>query len=200
MVRRVAQKYVKTAEIHCLEANASGEIDDKPWSVICALDRGSGLDSSSSDSSSKVGISSSSVSKESSQKLAKARQTLEDTTQSDTNVGGLDVELLQRLVSKEGDAHIALYGILWNSSNQNKGATKFQYRTACAWLDELNVDYQAQEEEHVRRGRGPLVKPRGRVLDIAWMILRMPRRQVAVDSRMRNLLRRSWFGMRGYRG
>ena len=35
----------------------------------------------------------------------------------------------------------ALSGILWNSSNQNKGDAKFQYGTACAWLDELNANY-----------------------------------------------------------
>mmetsp|Transcript_27579 Transcript_27579/g.45238 ORF Transcript_27579/g.45238 Transcript_27579/m.45238 type:complete len:203 (-) Transcript_27579:67-675(-) len=152
MVNRVAQNYDKAAEIHRLAANAFEEIGDKPRSVICALDRGldlaSGLDSSSDGESSK--------------KLATAKQTLEDAIQSDVNVGGRDVELLQRLVAKEGEARIALSGILWNSSNQNKGAaTKFQYGTACARLDELNADYQAQEEERFKRGREPLVKPRG---------------------------------------
>jgi len=96
MVERVAQKYDKAAEIHRLASNAFEDIGDKPRSVICALRRGSGLDSSSSDDSSKAGISSSSSSsKESSQKLATARQTLEDATQSDANVGGRDVEFLQ---------------------------------------------------------------------------------------------------------
>jgi len=104
---------------------------------------------------------SSSISKESSQKLATSRQTLEDAIQSDVNVGGGDVELLQRLVAKEGEARIALSGILWNSSNQNKGAAESQYGTACARLDELNADYRRREEERVRRGREPLVKPRG---------------------------------------
>jgi len=151
MVNRVAQNYDKAAEIHRLAANAFEEIGDKPRSVICALDRGldlaSGLDSSSDGESSK--------------KLATAKQTLEDAIQSDVNVGGRDVELLQRLVAKEGEARIALSGILWNSSNQNKGAAESQYGTACARLDELNADYRRREEERVRRGREPLVKPRG---------------------------------------
>ena len=93
--------------------------------------------------------------------MATARQTLEDATQSNANVRGRDVELLQQLVSKEGEASIALSGIIWNSSNQNEGAAKFQYGTACAWLDELNADYQTQEDERFKRGREPLVKPRG---------------------------------------
>mmetsp|Transcript_27578 Transcript_27578/g.45232 ORF Transcript_27578/g.45232 Transcript_27578/m.45232 type:complete len:201 (-) Transcript_27578:83-685(-) len=151
MVNRVAQNYDKAAEIHRLAANAFEEIGDKPRSVICALDRGldlaSGLDSSSDGESSK--------------KLATAKQTLEDAIQSDVNVGGRDVELLQRLVAKEGEARIALSGILWNSSNQNKGAAESQYGTACARLDELNSDYNAREEERVKSGRSLPIKPRG---------------------------------------
>ena len=38
MVKRVAQKYDTTAEIHHLAANAFEEIGGKPQSVICALD------------------------------------------------------------------------------------------------------------------------------------------------------------------
>ena len=45
---------------------------------------------------------------------------LEDAIEGDVNVGGRDVRLLQRLVAKEGEARIALAGILW--SDNSKGA------------------------------------------------------------------------------
>jgi len=144
MVNRVAQNYDKAAEIHRLAANAFEEIGDKPRSVICSLDRGldlaSGLDSK--------------------KKLGMAKQVLEDAILSDVNVEGRDVQLLQRVVAKEGEARVALAGILWNDAGQ-KGAAESQYGTACARLDELNADYRAREEERVRAGRMPEIKPRG---------------------------------------
>mmetsp|Transcript_14620 Transcript_14620/g.31071 ORF Transcript_14620/g.31071 Transcript_14620/m.31071 type:complete len:200 (+) Transcript_14620:305-904(+) len=150
MVNRVAQNYDRAAEIHRLAANAFEEIGDKPRSVICALDRGLDL---------AAGLDPGSNSKESSKKLGMTKQILEEAIESDVNVGGRDVELLQRLVAKEGEARIALSGVLWNSNQ--KAAAESQYGTACSRLDELNADYRAREEERIKKGRMPAMKPRG---------------------------------------
>jgi len=155
MVNRVAHNYDEAAEIHRLAANAFEEIGDKPRSVICALDRGldlaSGLDSDDSGKG---------YSEESTKKLATATKALEEAISSDVNVEGRDVELLQRVVAKEGEARLALSGVLWNS-NSNKGEAESQYGTACSRLDELNSDYNAREADRIKKGRMPPMKPRG---------------------------------------
>lgn len=147
MVNRAAHSYDQAAEIHRLAAIAFEVIGDKPRSVLCALDRGldlaCGLESNNGDAG----------------QLAKATQTLEEAIQSDVNVEGQDVELLQRLVAKEGEARLALAGVLWNT--QQKGAAEAQYGTACSRLDELNADYRAREEDRVKKGRMLQPTPRG---------------------------------------
>ena len=147
MVNRVAQDYDMAAEIHRLSMNAFDDIGDKPRSVICDLDRGIDLASGLEGSSSKVD----------SKQLSIARKILEDAIESDVNVEGRDVELLQRLVAKEGEARTALAGILWNSNS--KAAAEAQYGTACTRLDELNADYQRREQ--LNEGRMPPPKPSG---------------------------------------
>lgn len=154
MVSRVAQNYDEAAEIHRLASVSFEEIGDKPRSVICALDLGLDLASglASSDNNDKDG-----------EKLALVKKTLEDAIESDVNVEGRDVELLQRVVAKEGEARIALSGILWNSPKEKAGA-ETQYGTACSRLDELNADYQAREAERIKKGRMPPRKPMGATL------------------------------------
>lgn len=148
MVLRVAGDCDGAAKAHALAANAFFEIGDKPRSAICALDQGidlaNGLDGGGNESR---------------KQLVTTKQMLEDAIEGDVNVGGRDVRLLQRLVAKEGEARIALAGILW--SDNSKGAAEAQYGTACARLDELNADYQVREEEQAKTGRTPEVQPRG---------------------------------------
>ena len=160
MINRVAQNYDRAAEIHRLAAIAFEEIGDKPRSVICALD--GGLDLALGLDSSSAGDTQVSRRRESNDKLAMVSLTLEDAIQRDVNVEGRDVELLQRLVAKEGEARVALAGVLWN--NKQTGAAESQYGTACSRLDELNADYQAREEERVKKGRILPPKPRGAAL------------------------------------
>lgn len=93
MINRVAHNYERAAEIHRLTAIAFEEIGDKPRSVICALD--CGLDLASGLNSSDDGGTQTSRRKKSNDKLSNAKQTLEDAIQSDVNVEGRDVELLQ---------------------------------------------------------------------------------------------------------
>ncbi|KAL7549560.1 hypothetical protein ACHAWF_012829 [Thalassiosira exigua] len=155
MVSRVGQRYDMAAEIHRLAAEAFEEIGDKPRSVICALDRGidmaAGLDV--------AGGRGKGGEKDGGKKLALTREALEDAIASDVNVEGRDVELLQRVVAKEGEARVALAGVLWNADR--RAAAEDQYGTACSRLDELNEDYRAREAERVRQGRMPPVQPRG---------------------------------------
>jgi tetratricopeptide (TPR) repeat protein len=146
MVQRVAGEYDKAAEIHRLAANAFEEIGDKPRSVISALDRGIDLAAGLDDSADAKGSSNG-------KKLAMVQKTLEDAITSDVNVEGRDVELLQRVVAKEGEARIALSGVLWSS--KEKAGAEAQFGEACSRLDDLNADYQARENERIKKGRMP---------------------------------------------
>jgi hypothetical protein len=149
MVNRVAKQYSQAALIHGLASTAFYDIGDEPRSVICFLDKGIdmalGLESVSSSGG---GVGGGSGSNEG-QQLAIVRDTLERAISSTVNVSGRDVELLQRLVAKEGEARIVLSGILWNTNN-SKNAAELQYGTACSRLDELNADYN----QRTRSGGG----------------------------------------------
>jgi hypothetical protein len=144
MVNRVAGDYDMAAEVHRLAAKAFEEIADKPRSVISALDQGIDL---------AAGLGESNESKDYGKKLAVVKKTLEDAIASDVNVEGRDVELLQRVVAKEGEARIALSGVLWNS--KEKAGAEAQFGEACSRLDDLNQDYQAREQERIKKGRLP---------------------------------------------
>lgn len=145
LVNRVAQQYDTAAEIHRLASNAFGDIGDKPRKVICALDRGIDMACGLGDG------------KDDDKKLTLAKNTLEEEIENDVNVEGRDVALLQRLVVKEGEARLALSGVLWGSNS--KGAAEAQYGTACSRLDELNADYQRREQ--LNEGRSPPMRPSG---------------------------------------
>jgi hypothetical protein len=149
MVNRVAKQYSQAALIHGLASTAFYDIGDEPRSVICFLDKGIDMALGfESVSSSGGGVGGGSGSNEG-QQLAIVRDTLERAISSTVNVSGRDVELLQRLVAKEGEARIVLSGILWNTNN-SKNAAELQYGTACSRLDELNADYN----QRTRSGGG----------------------------------------------
>ncbi|KAL3764549.1 hypothetical protein ACHAWO_007920 [Cyclotella atomus] len=134
MVNRAAGQYAKAAEIHRLSGNAFDEIGDKPRATICRLDEGIDLASGVKDD--KVD--------------AKVKNYLVEVIDSTPGVDGRDVQLLQRVVAKEGEARIALSGLLWGS--KEKGAAESQLGTACARLDELNRDYNSREQERIKKG------------------------------------------------
>lgn len=113
MVNRVAGQFTKAAEIHRLSGNAFDEIGDRPRATICRLDEGIDLASGVKDD--KVD--------------AKVKNFLKETIDSTPGVDGRDVQLLQRVVAKEGEARVALSGLLWGS--KEKGAAKSQLGTAC---------------------------------------------------------------------
>lgn len=113
MVNRVAGQFTKAAEIHRLSGNAFDEIGDRPRATICRLDEGIDLASGVKDD--KVD--------------AKVKNFLKETIDSTPGVDGRDVQLLQRVVAKEGEARVALSGLLWGS--KEKGAAESQLGTAC---------------------------------------------------------------------
>ena len=116
MVQRVAANYNQAAEIHNLASNAFEEIGDKPRAVICRLDRGLDLAAGLKDDTGGGDV-------------AKVSEILETAIKSTVDVSGRDVELLQRVVAKEGEARIALSGVLWNSKEKAKAES--MYGTAC---------------------------------------------------------------------
>ena len=113
MVNRVAGQYEKAQEIHRLAANAFEAIGDKPRATICRLDRGIDLASGVKDAKSD----------------SKVKSILIEAIDSTPGVDGRDVQLLQRVVAKEGEARIALSGLLWGS--KEKSAAESQFGTAC---------------------------------------------------------------------
>ena len=113
MINRVAGQYAKAAEIHQLAATAFEEIGDKPRATICRLDEGIDLASGEDDKA----------------QLTKVKRILVEAIDSTPGVDGRDVQLLQRVVAKEGEARIALSGLLWGG--KEKGAAESQLGTAC---------------------------------------------------------------------
>ncbi|KAL7443341.1 hypothetical protein ACHAXH_009156 [Discostella pseudostelligera] len=144
MVYRSLHMYNKAAEMHRLAALAFEEIGDNARSVICALDRGIDLACGLTEDNNVMGKGKSS--NEAGRRISMVKEVLEDAISSDVDVGGRDVELLQRLVAKEGEARVVLSGVLWSldQSNGSKAAAEAQFGTCCTRLDELNADYRAR--------------------------------------------------------
>jgi len=132
MARRGAGDFVGASESHGLAARAFREIGDRPRSVISALD--AGIDLAASDDN-----------------QAKARTSLEKAIKSTTSVEGNDIELLQRVIAKEGEARIALASILWGSKD-TKPEAEDQLFQACARMDQLQVDADARRALRVKKG------------------------------------------------
>lgn len=113
MVNRVAGQYETAQEIHRLAANAFEAIGDKPRATISRLDGGIDLASGVKDA-----------------KLdTRVKNILIEAIDSTVGVDGRDVQLLQRVVTKEGEARIALSGLLWGS--KEKSSAESQFGTAC---------------------------------------------------------------------
>ena len=147
MINRSLHMYNEAAEIHRLAALAFEEIGDNARGVICALDRGVDLASGLAEDSTNEFMGKDKSNNDSGRKrLSMVKRVLEDAISSDVDVGGRDVELLQRLVAKEGEARVVFAGVLWNldDSNGSKAAAESQFGTACTRLDELNADYRAR--------------------------------------------------------
>lgn len=138
MARRGAGDYKGAAESHAIASYAFKEVGDRAHSVISALDAG-------------IDLAATSDTKE-------ARSVLEDAIKKTTSVEGNDVELLQRVIAKEGEARLALASVLWGSNE--KSAAEAQFGEACARLDQLQADADAREAARVKVGAMPTPKIR----------------------------------------
>lgn len=136
MAQRGAGDYKKAAETHTLAAFAFKDIGDRARSVISELD--AGIDLAATED------------------VKEAKTLLEGAIKKTTSVEGTDVELLQRVIAKEGEARLALASILW--SNDEKAAAESQLGEACNRLEQLQADSDAREEKRRKTGAVPLVK------------------------------------------
>jgi hypothetical protein len=119
---RQAGMYEKAAEVHSLASVAFDDIGDRAHSVISLLDAGIDLAAAG--------------------KIDKAKSVLQNAIKRTTLVEGRDVELLQRVIAKEGEARMALASILWDT--EDRAAAETQLGNACIRLEQLEVDAQAR--------------------------------------------------------
>ena len=136
MAQRGSGDYKKAAETHILASSAFKEIGDRARSVIAKLD--AGIDLAATD------------------EVQEAKQILEDAIKSTTTVEGRDVELLQRVIAKEGEARVALASVLWSSNE--KAAAESQLGEACSRLEQLQADADEREAAKIKSGIMPAVK------------------------------------------
>jgi tetratricopeptide (TPR) repeat protein len=120
---RQAGMYEKAAEVHTLAAVAFEDIGDKPRSIISSLD--AGIDLAAAGNS------------------EEAKSVLQRAIQKTTLAEGRDVELLQRVIAKEGEARLAYASILWDTKG-DRAAAETQLGDACIRLEQLDADAQAR--------------------------------------------------------
>jgi hypothetical protein len=131
----------EAAEKHILASESFKEIGDRARSTISKLDAGIDL----------AGIADISNSK-----FDEAVKLLKEGIKSTTLVEGRDVELLQRVIAKEGEARIALASLLW--SHGDKAAAEAELGEACSRLDQLQADADVREKARIKSGAMPAVK------------------------------------------
>ena len=140
MALRGAGLYEQASETHTLAALAFKDIGDRARSIIAELDAGIDLAAGSSDAS-----------------YRDAKELLERAIPKTTGItSGADVELLQRVIAKEGEARMALASILWNAGDQS-GAEK-QLGEACVRFDQLEADNADREAARLKKGLVPVQK------------------------------------------
>ena len=131
---RNAGLYDKAYEVHTLAADSFADIGDKSRSIISSLDAGIDLAAAG--------------------KTEAAKKVLNEAISSTTKAESRDVELLQRVIAKEGEARLALASILWD--NKERNAAEKQLGDACSRLEELEADAAAR---NARLGRKPELAP-----------------------------------------
>lgn len=136
MALRGAGDYNKAAEVHTLAALSFKDIGDRARSVISALD--AGIDMAATND------------------VKDAKTMLESAISTTTSVEGRDVELLQRVIAKEGEARVALASVLWSAND--KAAAEAQLGEACSRLDQLQADADAREAARIKSGAMPPTK------------------------------------------
>jgi hypothetical protein len=159
MALRGEGDYDKAAEVHILASSAFKGIGDRARSVISKLDAGIDLAASVAEDGNKDAAV---------QKMQEARKILEEGIKSTISVEGKDVELLQRVIAKEGEARIALASILWSSNE--KSAAEAQLGEACSRLEQLIADADAREKNKAIGKNSAVVAPTMRVKKLPFTI------------------------------
>jgi hypothetical protein len=136
MAQRGAGEYKKAAETHILASVSFKDIGDRARAVISKLD--AGIDLAATD------------------EVGEAKKILEEAIKTTTSVEGNDVQLLQRVIAKEGEARIALASILWTSDE--KAAAESQLGEACSRFEQLQADSDAREAARRKSGAAPPVQ------------------------------------------
>jgi hypothetical protein len=131
---RQAGDYQGAARVHSMASDFFGDIGDKARSTLSALDAGIDLAATNQVEESKL--------------------TLTRAIQRTTSVEGRDINLLQHVIAKEGEARMALASVLW--VNGERPAAEAQLGEACARLDELAAD--ASERTAKTGGDANLIK------------------------------------------
>ena len=119
---RAAGQYKEASEAHALAYNTFSEIGDRARAVISLIDAGIDLAAG--------GI------------IEEATPLLKTGIQKTVSIEGRDIELLQRVVAKEGEGRLALASILWESG-ERASAEKY-YGDGCLRLEQLEQDAQAR--------------------------------------------------------
>jgi len=133
---RGAGQYETASETHTLAAFSFKDIGDPARSIVAELDAGIDL-AAAGDGNYKD-----------------AKEILEKAIPKTTGItSGTDVELLQRVIAKEGEARIALASILWNAGDK-AGAEK-QLGEACVRFDQLEADNADREAARMKKGLLP---------------------------------------------
>ena len=137
---RGAGRYGPASEVHTLAALSFKDIGDRARSVIAELDAGIDLAAAAAAGDDA--------------NYKDAKELLERAIPKTTGITtGTDVELLQRVIAKEGEARIALAAILWNAGDR-AGAEK-QLGEACVRFDQLEADNADREAARMKKGAMP---------------------------------------------
>lgn len=124
--------YVAAATIQTQTSTYFDEIGDRARSVISQIDAGIALASAPGE-----------------EEVSRAEDLLRTAIQSTVGVQSRDVELLQHVITKEGEGRMALAALLWNNGKRMEAEQVLG--EACVRLDQL----QAQIDIDAARNKGP---------------------------------------------
>jgi hypothetical protein len=136
MALRLVGNYDQAQAIHILASDYFDEIGDRARSVISLMDAGIDVAAASGGGS---------TNDQKQQQLDTAKPLFKTAFQRIKTIEGRDIPLLQRVISKEGEARTVLASLYWNNDN-SKDQAESQVRLACERLDQLEQDALARQQ------------------------------------------------------
>eukprot|EP00587_Corethron_hystrix_P004581 CAMPEP_0113309556 /NCGR_PEP_ID=MMETSP0010_2-20120614/7550_1 /TAXON_ID=216773 ORGANISM="Corethron hystrix, Strain 308" /NCGR_SAMPLE_ID=MMETSP0010_2 /ASSEMBLY_ACC=CAM_ASM_000155 /LENGTH=408 /DNA_ID=CAMNT_0000164827 /DNA_START=104 /DNA_END=1330 /DNA_ORIENTATION=+ /assembly_acc=CAM_ASM_000155 len=131
---RQAGQMEAAEDAHGIAAAAFRNIGDRPREIISDIDRAIDLAVMASSGGS----------------VSKAVDSLRVAIASTAKVESNDVDLLARLVAREGEGRVALASILWGESSTRSEAEK-ELGIACQRLEVLQIDSDARDKARLKR-------------------------------------------------